>query len=240
LKRAVALVVLLFVATLLVRLPASVLLSQLPAGVQCAGVSGTLWSGNCAQLRTQGVTLADVHWVLHPGSLLSLQPQLDVESRDPHVPGRGHLELARSGAIEAQAVTLTVALPAPPPLPSGWSGSVQAQLDEVRAHGQQLLALRGRILADGLRQLDPPLNFGNFELIFPGTESAPPLHGSLRDRGGPLALEAVVTVSADGAYEIVGTVAARAGTDPQLGQVLALFGAADAQGRHSFSLGGSL
>jgi hypothetical protein len=240
-KRAVALVVLLFLLTLLVRLPAGVLAPMLPAGVECAGASGTLWSGACAQLTAQGVTVNDVSWKLHPLSLLRLRPQLDVSSTDTHLNGAGMVEVARDGQLDIHALNLKLDLQsAPAPLPPGWSGSVQAQLDALTLRGEQVLAVRGRILAIGLTQLDPPLRLGDFELVFPGSESAPPLRGQLHDRGaGPLALAAAVTLKAGRQYEVSGTVAARAGLDPQLAQLLELFGPADAQGRRPFSLAGS-
>jgi general secretion pathway protein N len=241
-KRAILLVVLLFVATLLIRLPAAVLPPLLPPGIECAGPEGTLWTGSCAELRAQGVTVNGVGWHLHPLSLLRLTPQLDVTSADPRLTGSAQVQASRDGRLDLSGVKLTVDLrSAPAPLPMGWSGSVQAQLDSLQLRGQQLLSLRGRITAAGLVQLDPHIPLGDFELVFRGTESAPPLHGQLRDTGnGPLAIAAGVTLSAAGGYDIAGTVSARSGADPQLTQVLELFGPADAQGRRSFSLAGSL
>jgi hypothetical protein len=240
-KRAVALLVLLFVVTLLVRLPAAALSPLLPEGLICAGAAGTLWSGSCTQLRAQGLVLSDVSWTLQPMSLLRLRPRLAVASADPRLMGSGEVQIAPH-RLDVQHLHLTADLQsAPPPLPRGWSGSVQAQLEGLTLQGQQLLALRGRIVAVGLTQLDPRLRFGDFELVFPGNETAPPLHGQLRDRGaGPLAVAATMTLAASGRYEITGTVAARIGADPQLVQVLALFGPADAEGRRPFSLAGSL
>jgi hypothetical protein len=241
-KRAIALLVVLFLATLLVRLPAAALSPFLPAGFECAGASGTLWSGSCGQLHAQGVTLGDVGWTLQPLSLLRLRPRLEVTSADPRLLGAGQVQIAPDGRIDVSGLHLTLDLQsAPPPLPMGWSGSVQAQLEGLALRGEQLLALRGRITAVGLSQLDPHMSLGDFELVFAGNESAPPLHGQLRDQGaGPLAVAATVTVAASGRYEITGTIAAHAGADAQLAQMLELFGPADAAGRRPFSLAGSL
>ncbi|HLK71038.1 MAG TPA: hypothetical protein VKT19_03730, partial [Steroidobacteraceae bacterium] len=55
---ALGLVVFVFVATLLARLPARVLLPLLPPGISCQQPTGTVWHGGCAQLQLHEPKLA--------------------------------------------------------------------------------------------------------------------------------------------------------------------------------------
>src|SRR5208282_1995644 len=87
-RSALLLAALVFLLTLLVRLPASVLLTHLPGSVRCTDVSGTLWRGSCGELAFGPQSVSDVRWTLHPVALLRARIALDLASADPAATGQ--------------------------------------------------------------------------------------------------------------------------------------------------------
>lgn len=56
----------------LIQLPASIMLSKLPAQLRMDGVEGTLWRGRATALGLGGTVLQqNVHWTFNPGALFS-------------------------------------------------------------------------------------------------------------------------------------------------------------------------
>jgi hypothetical protein len=76
-------------------------------------------------------------------------------------------------------------------------------------------------------------------LRFPHTAEGAPNTGSLRDIGGPIALQGTVQL-AHGGYELNATLAPRDPANTSLAQLLSLLGPPDAQGRHQLSIAGTL
>jgi hypothetical protein len=241
-KSAIALVVAAFVLTLIVRLPATLLSPLLPASVQCQAADGTLWRGSCAELRTANITLSDVHWTLHPLSLLRARLALDVQSGDTRASGSARLVMHLNGDLEVEE--LKAMLPVQgglTPLPAGWSGDLALAIDSASVHDRHLVAVQGTVIARGLRSERPATDLGSIELEFPPPPPPPaPMIGTVRDLGGPLSIRAQLKLARDGSYELDGTVAPHNAADPQLQQMLQLLGPADASGGHEISMAGTL
>jgi general secretion pathway protein N len=241
LRAALILAAIAFLITLLMRLPARMLLPLLPPEVSCAAPTGTVWSGACGQLRVGEVAVSGLSWTVHPGALLRLQLAADLASADPDAHGQGHVELARNGNLAIAALAATVALPGDAAVvPAGISGSMQLAIDSARIEGRHLVAMQGRI---DLRQIhidNPQADLGSFELQFvPPTRPAVML-AQLRDLNGPLSVTGVLQLLPTGSYQLDGSVAARPGTSAELTQKLQMLGPPDTQGRQAFSIAGSL
>src|SRR3954465_7824343 len=88
---------LLFAGTVLLRAPASWLVSALPPSVECLQPAGSMWRGACGQLRVAGAALSDVRWQLHPWSLWRGQLELALQSADLRAPARATLALGTGG-----------------------------------------------------------------------------------------------------------------------------------------------
>src|SRR3954453_10920919 len=88
---------LLFAGTVLLRAPASWLVSALPPSVECLQPGGSMWRGACGQLRIAGAALSDVRWQLHPTALLAGQLELALQSADVRAPAAGTLALGWGG-----------------------------------------------------------------------------------------------------------------------------------------------
>ena len=69
-----------FLLASLAQLPASLVLSKLPADipVQLQGINGTLWAGGAASLSSQGVQIQNLQWELHGAPLLKGQLAADL------------------------------------------------------------------------------------------------------------------------------------------------------------------
>lgn len=252
----VALGVLALIAFALVTLPASILSGPLArAQVSAAGFSGSVWSGGAQGLAWKGAPLGDAQWKLAPLRLLS---------------GRlaGHARLARpDGSFAANFdVSLTgddvrlgdvqLALPVglldafPLGMPKGWRGHASGVFEELHFEQRRPVAVRGTLELDGL-VAPPPRNvaLGSFVAVFPHPRPQPSLSipqdpgnltAQVRDKNGPYAVNAQLTVSPAQNFSLEGTLAPRGPVPPAMQQSLQLLGPADAAGRRQFSVGGTL
>lgn len=241
LRAALILAAIAFLVTLLMRLPARMLLPLLPAEVSCSAPSGTVWSGACGQLRVGAASVSGLSWRLHPSALLHLQLAADLSSPDPEARGDAQVELARDGKIAITALTATVALPGDTAVtPGGISGSMRLAIDSARIEGQRLVALQGVVTLLQIHIEDPPADLGSFELRFVPPSQPLVMQAQLRDLNGPLSVTGILQLEASGSYQLDGSIAARPGASAELTQKLQMLGPPDAQGRRTFSLAGSL
>ncbi|MGA2023559.1 MAG: type II secretion system protein N [Steroidobacteraceae bacterium] len=246
LKSAISLAIAIFAITVLSQLPAAVLPWLLPATLRCDAPSGTLWEGECTELRGGEWELADVHWTLHPAALLRAQLSADLVSADPRAAGRTRATLHLNGLLELERLDARVPLQGGwSLLPSGWSGILELHVERASLRSGQLSALQGRVILRQLRSEQSPEDFGSYELDVPAPAAAAsgpstPIVGQLRDIDGPLSVQGELRLSSQGAYELSGTLAPRGGASPELRQALQLLGPPDAQGRYPLSLAGTV
>jgi hypothetical protein len=252
----VTLGVLALLAFAVVTLPAGIASGPLrKAGIEASGFGGSLWSGRAAGLAWRGAALGDVSWRLRPAVLLR---------------GRiaGHAELARPDgslatefvvSLNGQDLRLTDArfvLPLalleglPLGLPRGWRGRATGALAELHLAQGWPQALRGTLDLDGL-VAPPPRNapVGSFHAEFPAPSpraslSVPAdpanLTAVVRDKSGPFAVDAQLTLNRARNFALEGTLQPRGPVPPAMERSLQLLGPADAAGRRQFSVGGSL
>jgi hypothetical protein len=234
---------LLFLITVLVRLPASWALRLAPGSVSCEQPAGTLWHGGCARLQAAGMAIGPVRWSLHALPLLIARIDAEVESDDARLPGQARLALRTGGRLDASTVRaqLTLSPELLPSFPEGWQGQVRLDLATLSIAEGRLKSLQGTVDVASLRQLNPPMALGSYELRFaPAASAADAVAGTLRDTAGPLSVAGTLRYTASGGYEINGTVAARSDATPELTKAVEYLGEADAQGRRQFSLAGTL
>ena len=237
LRLALILAILVFLGTLLVRLPARAAATLLPSTVVCEQPTGTLWQGSCAHLQTPSLTLSDVGWRLHPAALLHGMLSADVSSADPRLSGQGSIELERGNIVTAHALQLRLPLQSGlSQIPPGFAGTIEAEIASVRLDKGMLDGLVGTVR---VLQLHSDLlgELGSFELHFPEDGS---MVGQLRDLSGPLALQGQVQLTRQNAYTISGMLQTRPDASSQLTQAVQLIGPPDNEGRRSFSLAGPL
>ena len=239
-RLALLLAAIVFLITLLVRLPARALLALLPADVACAGPSGTVWLGSCEELRVGAMPVAGLSWTLHPAALLRLRLAADLSSQDPAAHGQAQLEFAPNGDLAISALAASVAVPGRSGLAAGiGTASLQLSIDSARIQAGHLVALVGTIDLLQLHLGNPPAELGDFELKFAPSKSAT-MAGQLRDLNGPLSVSGILQLSPAGAYQLEGSVAPKPGASEDVTRTLQILGPADAEGRRTISLAGSL
>jgi len=242
LRSAIILAVVIFCITLLARLPARSAVSFLPAGVSCEDPSGTLWRGNCSQLRANELSIAGLSWKLHPLALLGLKLSADLSSADPSAGGKASVEAARNGNVTIRDLSGRLPLSVTSHvLPPGDSATLVLQLPAAKIQNGHLAAIEGTIQLLQLHTANPQADLGSYELQFPSGNTQATMVGQLRDLEGPLAVNGQVRLEMNGNYEADGTVVTRDSATEDLNKALQLFlGPANAQGQRNFSLAGTL
>jgi general secretion pathway protein N len=232
----------LFALTVLVRAPASWLISALPKSVECRMPAGSMWHGSCGQLAVAGAVLSDIRWQLHPWALLGAHLELALQSADARAPGTATVALGFGGRVTISDLhaDLQIGSDYLPLFPSGWSGRVQLALNNVELKNGRLANLHGTVTALSLAQIRPAMPFGSYELSFPvAPRSDGAIAAQLRDVGGPLAVSGTLIVRNGSDYVLSGLAAARADANPELAKAVEYLGPSDPQGRHQYSLAGS-
>ncbi|MCC7461476.1 MAG: type II secretion system protein N [Gammaproteobacteria bacterium] len=241
-RRQWAAAVALFGLTVLLRLPVRWVAPLLPSGAQCVDPSGSLWSGRCARAGTGSLMIREVSWSLRPWLLLAGRLAAHVRSEDPQAALESEVRFGSGGRLELRGLRGSVAIGSGllPVFPDGWSGSLILDVASADFRAGVPQRLVGVLDASGLRQRPPGGELGSYQLRFDTSgDRGGGLQGTLRDTSGPLAVAARLLISASGAYELNGTVMARAAASPSLAAAVAAVGPADATGRRAFSLAGS-
>jgi hypothetical protein len=229
-----------FLVVILLRLPLRWVQGALPQGVRCVEPAGTLWNGACGSVEWQGQPRGALSWSLRPWRLLTGQIAAQLRLANAGISLAGELGAGPGGRFSGRGVSADVTLGAAPlpGVPSNIRGRVHADLERVEFAGNAFTALLGKVEVRGLEQLggSGPLRLGNHEIVFDGpVDSAGRIHGRIRDLGGPLAVEATLTLTPAPGYLLEGTVAARADAAADLAQQITYLGQPDAAGRRPFA-----
>jgi hypothetical protein len=225
-----------FLVAVLVVLPSRWMAWALPAQVQCATWTGSVWRGQCTGLTVQQarapLEIQTLRWKLHPLSLLRLAVKADFSARTAQGTVSGVAKLERQGrmAVEDLAVDALFDRRLATMLAEGWSGQLEARNLTLQMQGNTLQALSGEVVLRDFKDAQGA-TFGSYRLVFPPAD-APPFAGTITDSGGPLAVEATVTISADRRWQLDGLITPRSDASPELRSRLAILAAPDTNGGH--------
>lgn len=206
------------------------------------GVSGSLWSGEAAQVTVRGQSLGRLRWRFDWFAPLhaSLGYRLSLEGPDTRLQGRvdagtGDRVVLRNLSGEIQVAQLGPWLPLPQP-PQGKLG---IDLTEARLTQGRLQSAAGVLsLADTTLQWPETLSLGDYRLALT-TPAVGRIEGALSDTGnGPLSLQGQITLTGD-RYQAQGQVQARPSANPDLKRWLSALGPANAQGAEPWQFSGS-
>ena len=204
-----------FLVILVLYLPASWLASALPPQVRCKEIGGSVWHGECLGLQWQGAKLGDATWNLAPGRALTGSLSGDIELRGTAVNLRSELDTNFSGVGELRnlnaRLVLDPALVAPLSARSARHrhGRISSALE--LAEGPAPRALQGTIQLHDFRQVGGrPMELGSYQLTFDGGAPANGAAvGTLRDLGGPFAVNGTVTLTPPNAWLVQGYITGR-------------------------------
>jgi Type II secretion system (T2SS), protein N len=191
-------------AVIVAALPASLAARFLPPGTAAQDFSGTLWHGSAGQISVGGRDMGAVEWHLHPASLLHMRLVADLH----WVKGSFVLDgIANVGGGDLAASNLEGGGPIADlrdfGLAPGWSGAAAVHLQQLSANlsvtPPALTSATGEIDVANLTsaRLAAGANLGSYALTFNNAALAPDTEANavLADTGGPVALNATITLS---------------------------------------------
>lgn len=224
--------------------PAALMVSRVQKRlpVSLDAVSGSLWSGEAAQMSVRGQPWGVVRWrfdwlaPLHA----SLGYYLILDGPDTRLQGRvdagvgGRVVLRNlSGEIQVAQLGPWLPLPQPP------QGKLAIQLSEARLVQGRLQSATGALTLTGATlQWPETLSLGDYRLTLT-TSAVGHIQGVLSDTGnGPLNLQGQITLT-PGRYEAQGQVQARSSASQDLKRWLNALGPVNAQGAEPWQFSGS-
>lgn len=236
LKKTLVCALVLYLLTLIWTLPAAVvwrrLQHQLPVPVTLHGLTGTLWSGQVAQLIIDGVDQGRLSWSWQPSQVLRGRIGLDLtwQPRNGRVnarliAGAGSLALRDiSGSLDASSMAILHNAP------FALGGNWLLDVPELVLQGfDGVVAANGRLVwQDAAGGLPQALPFGHLTATLGDADGWLVLE--LQDQGGPLGLRGDARWRPTQPMKIDAQLQARADADPALANGLGLLGRADAQG----------
>lgn len=221
-----------FLAVLVLYLPASWLASRLPPQVHCAELGGSVWHGECLGLAVEGGKFGDASWNLSPLDALTGRITGDVDVRGGALTLRSNLAVRLNGAGELTALTAQFPMdPAfAPQFPRDQRGIVVAQFSRlVLDAGGMPRQLEGNVELRDFRQVSPrPLDLGAYRVEFRDNV------GKLKDIGGPFAVDGTVTFTPPNNYVVEGFITGRTPEAEGIVREITLGAAPDASGRSEF------
>jgi Type II secretion system (T2SS), protein N len=236
--------VLALVVVVIIVLPASLANKFLPPAVRAEDFSGTLWHGSAGRISVAGRDAGALEWHLHPLALLKLRLDADLHWVKGSFVVDGSADVSRKdfqasdlrgGGPIADLSTLGVA--------PGWRGVAEIRIRNIAADlagaGPSLRSAVGEIdLSDiSSPQVAGGADVGSYALTFDNTSlsSSGEARAALLDKGGPLSLDAVITLTPQSRTGMLsGTVKERADASPELRKELdnvAQLHARDSEGR---------
>lgn len=221
-----------------------------PPGLQLGGLQGSIWSGSADVAVIQGQTLRSVTWQLQPWALFTGTASVAWSFQIPGEaaaaghgtgvaqwrPGGSVVVPQFEGRLPARFVATLLNARAVRP-----EGLVSLNLNALRWEQQRLAAVTGKVVWSGAGiNLFKPLPLGDLTLSLETVDGV--IRGVIADAGGLLAIDGLLTLSADGRYQLTGEASARPGQDSGggLGAALGALGRADADGKVHFSHTGAL
>jgi len=212
----------------------------MPDHLTTNAVSGTIWSGRAATIRSPHITLTDVRWRARPLALLTarLSYLLNIKIGDGAIQTVASVSIDQKTRLkELSGVVPLSALRGIAQL-STFDGRIGLDLDDLLVVDQWITDAHGSVDLVSL-SLTVPITeaLGNYELIFDGASDAV-LEGRFREVDAPLAASGTLALHADRNWELSGTVKPTAATSRQLSQALTFLGSRQADGSYPISAQG--
>jgi hypothetical protein len=236
--------ILVFLAILVLYLPAGWFAGMLPAPLRCNDLGGSVWQGECNGLSYQGNPLGDATWNLSLGRVLSGRIAGDVAVRGNALNLNADLDTNFRGVGELRNIKAMLVMdPALLPLlPAQQRGTLTTDLRRVViGEGGALAAAEGTLELRDFRQLGTqPMDLGSYQVIFDGTPAANSgVPGKVRDLGGPFMVDGTVTLNPGRSYVVQGYITGRTAESERLVREITLGATPDTSGRSTFSFEGT-
>lgn len=193
-------------------------------------------------MSVKQIDLGKVNWELSALPLLWGNANLELAARRQDALFRSDARLSSSQVqLENTEVELPVSdlMPLFYGLPLSLDGKLRAHFKDVVVEPGKQLTINGRAVLTDVNLIAPQaLNLGNFVIQFEAETNGTRI--TINDEQGPVALDAIINLSASGRYTIKSTFVPQPSADSAIKNSLAMLGKADSQGRHSISYSGVL
>jgi hypothetical protein len=210
-------------------------------GVALYGIQGTIWKGRAATLISKGVRLEDLHWDLHPWTLLWGRAESALSFNYQAAPGKMVIARSLNGAWIMKDIA--VELPARQLVPllhlpgADLGGKLMLQLSSLAVKHGRVTAAEGNLSWENAALRKPVLvELGTF--VIKVGSNAEGVSGTLIDQGGPIQAQGLFKLQANGQYQLTATFASRDPRQTLITQGLSLFGASGTDGRVHYSASG--
>ncbi|HTU66224.1 MAG TPA: type II secretion system protein N [Steroidobacteraceae bacterium] len=231
-----------FLVVLFFYLPASWFRSQLPPGVACGDIGGSVWAGECIGLAVGDARIGDATWNLAALSALRGRLVGDVDLRGALAQVRADLDLSTTGSGELRNVTgqfpLDHAFIAQ--FPADRRGRLALDVKKAVIADRAIRQLEGTVELRDFQQIAPTaMDLGSYRVTFDGVAQPDgKVLGNLADTGGPLRVEGTLTLVPPNRWEVHGYVTGRtADAERMLRQALP-YASPDTSGRTQIDLEG--
>ncbi len=205
------------------------------------GVHGTLWQGRASLVKSRDLALENLHWDLHPLSLLWGRMEMALHFKYATEPGS--LVLGRSFTGTWHADDIDLQLPADRLTPllrlpgAELGGKLAVKLSSLTVRQGRVTQVNGKVTWDKAAVLKPmAVELGAFSVDLKTTGDG--VNGTLLDHGGAVQAQGLLKLSADGRYQFSATFASRDPKQPLINQGLRLFGNPGSDGRVKYSTAG--
>lgn len=211
--------------------------------LQLYQLDGRIWGGHIGSLRAAGITLNDVDWRLHVLPLLAgrIEAGLAVSADQTplrFVAGRhldGNLYVHDDGA--SLPVADIERLLNPQPL--GLSGTINLDLDDIHVAAGRLAGVNGTVTWHQAG-IGEPVNITVGDLVATLATKDNVIQATVKDNGGPLAVDGLLLLMPDNSYRLTMTLVAKDKSRADLRQALMLVGNPNRDGKVTLSRRGRL
>ena len=242
-------ILMLYLIFLVARFPANLAFSLVANNtvmaktLQFESLRGTIWNATAKETRLNRVYLGKLQWKLNPLYLLLAAIDLNVRFKSPQGFGKANVSLGTGGDTELVDARVDLPVQAITPLMYGVpvrpDGQLAMSVNRLEFVPGERLNIDGRLVwTNASIQFKEAIKLGDLSLLMTPDEKGS--RGILSDAGGPLLVEGVLQLAADGRYQLKLKLAARDKNDTALDASLSMLGRADRQGKFSFNYNGRL
>jgi hypothetical protein len=233
-----------FLAILVLYLPASWFAGALPAQLRCHDLGGSIWAGECRGLSYQGNALGDATWNLALGRALGGRAAGDFSLRGNALQLGADLDTSFGGVGELRNLKASLVMDPGllPLLPAQQRGTLTADLKRVSlGAGGAIGLIEGVVELRDFRQVGAqPMNLGSYQVSFDGAAAANGMvAGKVRDLGGPFIVDATLTLNPERSYVVQGYITGRTAEAERTVREITLGATPDTSGRSTFSFEGT-
>ncbi len=217
---------------------------HLPPQVQLYGLEGSVWHGRAEVAHLGQYSVAPLNWQYRPGGLLTGRIAIKVNLE--RGADRASAVVALSSGGEVRLSDVSAVLPADDVTQAllrlpfvQLAGEFNAKLDSLRIQASHIAALNGTLSWNDAQVLKPQAyQLGGVEAVFKTDNNV--IKGTLRDTGGLLQLDGLVTLKPDGTYQVNANVGTRDNSQPALNRLINSLGRQGPGGKVAVSYSGKM